>query len=138
MAFERLRVVLMSLVLLAPGCAAGQSGTPDLLGRAWVAEDIGGRGVVDRARSEITFTAEGRAQGSGGCNRFSGSYTRDGTTLRLGAIAATRMACPPALMDQESRFLAALSEVRGWRVENGLLHLTDASGATVIRAGAQR
>ncbi|WP_237213135.1 YbaY family lipoprotein [Falsiroseomonas oryziterrae] len=130
--------VELRLVRAREAAAQSAPAPQDLVGPAWVAEDIGGRGAVDRARSEITFTPDGRVQGSGGCNRFAGSYTREGATLRIGQVAATMMACAPALSDQERRFFAALEAVRGWRVENGLLHLTDASGATVIRAAAQR
>jgi putative lipoprotein len=104
-----------------------------LIGHAWVAEDIGGRGVMDRLRTEITLSPEGRAHGSGGCNRFTGSYELDGASLRFGRMASTRMACAPAAMEQERRFHEALAAVAGWRLEGGLLHLTDAAGASLIR-----
>ncbi|WP_198378607.1 META domain-containing protein [Neoroseomonas rubea] len=103
------------------------------LGATWVAEDIGGRGVVDRARVELALLPDGRAAGRGGCNRFTGGYAVDGTALRFGALAATRMACAPALMEQEQRFFAAMADVRGWRIEHGRLLLTDAGGGVVLR-----
>jgi hypothetical protein len=46
---------------------AGATETPGdagLVGPTWVAEDIEQRGVIDRLQSHVTFTAEGRAQGS--------------------------------------------------------------------------
>ena len=52
-----------------PG-AAGAGDEPVLVGPTWVAEDIGSRGVIDDLQSHITFTAEGQAHGSGGCNKF--------------------------------------------------------------------
>lgn len=109
------------------------SGDAGLVGPVWVAEDITGRGVVDRLQSTITFGADGRAYGSGGCNRFTGGYTLDGTSLRIGQMAQTNMACVEAAMDQEQRFHQALGAVRGFRIENGILHLTDDRGATVLR-----
>ena len=111
----------------------GARAEPGLVGPNWIAEDIAGRGVVDRLRTELTLTAEGRAHGTGGCNRFAGGYTLDGPRLRFGAMAMTNMACAPAAMDQEQRFMAALAEVQGWRIANGILHLTGAGGTTVIR-----
>lgn len=111
----------------------GARAEPGPVGPTWVAEDIAGRGVVDRLRTELTLTAEGRVHGTGGCNRFAGGYTLDGPRLRFGAMAMTNMACAPAAMDQEQRFMAALAEVQGWRVANGILHLTGAGGTTVIR-----
>ena len=116
------------------GGAARPALPTGLVGPTWVAEDIGGRGVVDRAQSVIVFDARGRVNGRAGCNRFMGGYTADGTALRLGSLGTTRMACvPEALADQEQRFLAALDSVRGWRIERGLLFLTDGAGNDVLR-----
>lgn len=104
-----------------------------LVGPAWVVEDIAGRGVVDRLRTDISFSEEGRAFGSGGCNRFTGGYALDGAALRFDRMASTQMACAPAAMDQERRFHEALEAVRGWRMEGSVLHLTDAAGTTLLR-----
>jgi heat shock protein HslJ len=90
--------------------------------------------VVDRARISIAFDGRGRVAGSGGCNRFAGGYTLEGAALRFGQLAGTMMACVPALGEQEQRFHVALAEVRAWRIDNGLLQLTNASGVVVIRA----
>jgi putative lipoprotein len=114
--------------------AAGSTGNADkLVGPTWVAEDIGGGGVIDRLQSSISFTAEGQVHGSGGCNNFTGRYTLDGKTLSLGPLASTRKACPPAIMEQEARFLEALGKTRTYRFENGLLFLLDAQGSPVTR-----
>ena len=96
-----------------------------------------------RRRSAARAAAEGVAStphphrrpprrcGSGGCNSFRGSYSLDGGTFRFGPIAATRRACPPPQMQQETRFFAALEATRGVRVEDGALLLLDAAGATL-------
>jgi putative lipoprotein len=109
---------------------------PALVGTNWVAEDIEGKGVLDRARSSLLLGDDGHASGLGGCNRFNGGYTLAGDRLGFGAIAATMMACSPALGEQEQRFFRALGAVQGWRIETGLLHLLDATGATLIRLAA--
>jgi putative lipoprotein len=114
--------------------AGGGSGDPAaLIGPTWVAEDIHGRGVIDNLQSHITFMADGRAHGSGGCNNFTGGYRLEGAVLELGPLAGTRKACPPAIMNQEAAFYEALGETRGYRFENGLLFLLDAGGAEVMR-----
>ncbi|MBP0462528.1 META domain-containing protein [Roseomonas sp. PWR1] len=102
-------------------------------GAPWTVEEIAGRGVDDRPPVELVLLPEGRAGGTGGCNRFTGGYTLDGAALRFGALAATRMACAPALMEREQRFFAAMAEVRAWRIEHGRLLLTDAGGGVVLR-----
>jgi heat shock protein HslJ len=89
-----------------------------LIGTSWRAEDIGGRGVIDSAQTTITFDAEGRVAGSGGCNRYFGPVTVESSTISFGDLGATRMACVPALMDQEQKFFDALSATRSYRFDD--------------------
>lgn len=128
-------VVVLALVVVVVGCGAGggekaaDEAAPaepstevavagaadvDLIG-AWLLEDLGGSGVMDMAQTTIEFDGEGRVFGSGGCNRFTGTYTFEDGVLAFGPLAATKMMCPEAVMDQEDRFLGALGEVE--RVE---------------------
>jgi heat shock protein HslJ len=111
--------------------AAGEN--PQLAGTAWLAEDIGGRGVIDRARSTMEFKEPGQVGGLAGCNRYFGAVTLEGDAISFGNLAATRMMCPEALMDQEQRFLEALAAAR--RVElthEGLILLVYADAAEPI------
>jgi heat shock protein HslJ len=84
--------------------------TIDLEG-AWVLEDLAGRGVVEPVRTTINFEAAGRVFGSGGCNRFTGSYTFEDGVLAFGPLAATKMMCLDGVMEQEDRFHKALAGV---------------------------
>ena len=54
---------------------------------------------------------------------------------RFGPIISTKMACAPAIMDQESHFLSALADTRLWRIDEtrDKLILVDAHGMTVLR-----
>lgn len=90
---------------------------PSLIGSAWLAEDIGGRGVIDRAQTTMTFDPEGQINGSGGCNRYFGPVSIDGTAISFGSLGATRKACVPALMDQEQKFFGALAMTRSYRFD---------------------
>lgn len=107
-------------------------------GGTWLVEDIQSRGVLDYLQTTLQIAGDGGVSGFGGCNRYFGDAEIDGDQIRFGALGSTRMACPAAVMDQESRFFAALELVRRWRVEpTGLLHLLDNEGATVIRLSLQ-
>ncbi len=106
------------------GARCGDGPRASLGGVPWVVEDIGGRGIVDRSRVTLAFDGAGRVSGHASCNRFTASYTRDDDMLTIGPAAATRMACPPALMNQERAFLDALERVRRFAI--------DASGALVL------
>ncbi|MBU3032012.1 YbaY family lipoprotein [Paracoccus marinaquae] len=100
----------------------------------WLAEDILGGGVIDNARTVLEIADDGAVGGSGGCNRFSGTATISGDTIRFAQLAATTRACIPALMEQEQRFFRALDAARGWRIdaERDKLVLLDKDGQTLI------
>lgn len=120
---------------MQPACS------PSLLGRApprlrrgsWLAEDINGGGVIDRSQITLQFSADGKVTGTGGCNRYMGQATVKGDAITFGPMAATRMACTPAVMDQENKFHAALETVRSWRIAQGELFLRDGDGNVVLR-----
>jgi heat shock protein HslJ len=121
-----------------PGPAlAASAATPAALfplgGTAWRVEEIEGRLPEDRAAPTLAFDGSRRVNGSTGCNRYFAPLTVGGSTLEVGQIAATRMACPPAILDQEGRFVKALAAVRGYRLEGATLWLLDAAGRTLLR-----
>lgn len=104
-----------------------------LIGK-WLAEDITGHGVIDRAQSTLEITLDGSVSGNTAVNRYGGKAKIEGQTLKFGPLATTRRAGPPALMDQESKFIGALEKVAGYRLEEtGLLYLIDANGQDLIR-----
>jgi putative lipoprotein len=107
---------------------------PSPVGR-WLAEDIGGRGVIDRVQTVLEIDAGGVVTGSGGCNRIHGTATIAGERITFGQIASTRMACPPAVMDQESKFLLALRDTRSFQLDlqRHKLILFDAAGTAISR-----
>ena len=83
-----------------------------MLGTAWLAEDIGGRGVIDRARSTMEFVKPGQVGGLASCNQYFGAVVLDGGTIAFGNLAATRKLCTEPLMVQEQRFLKALAQAK--------------------------
>ena len=93
----------------APRSGAGEA---DMLGTAWLAEDISGRGVDDGTRSTMEFVKPGQVGGVAGCNRYFGPLVLDGGTIAFGNLAATRMMCAKPVMVQEQRFLKALAQAK--------------------------
>lgn len=89
------------------GCAGDPA---RLLMGDWVVTALAGTALPKGADVTMTFDA-GRIAGLSACNRYSGSYTLSGEGLAFGAIAGTRMACPPPLMETEAAVLAALARV---------------------------
>jgi heat shock protein HslJ len=122
--------------MIAAGCA-GTEAEPapplaELVGATWRAETIAGRPVMDNAASTLTFVSAERVAGLAACNRYSGPLRIADGRVAVGPLAATRMACAPALMDQETRFLTTLERVERIRLDGPflLLHATGDSEPT--------
>ena len=119
---------------------AGCGGDPATLlqGGEWTVETIAGAPLVAGSSVTLTFDAEGHAYGKASCNRYTGGYKLTGEGLNLGPLASTMMACTTELMDQESRFLELLAQVRDFAVaDDGALSLRAADGRAIAarRAG---
>lgn len=104
---------LLAVALLS-GCASQPDGLPEE--RALRVEWIGERPLIDRSHLTITLGADGRAYGTTGCNHWFASYQLHGQHLRFAQPGSTRKLCAPALMEQEQRFLEALSQVERWDI----------------------
>lgn len=89
----------------------------DGLQGTWLAEDIGGGGVMDYLQTTLQIRPDGSFSGSGGCNNYRGNAQINGNAIRFGPAAATFKACTPAAMDQELKFHTALGEVRSWEID---------------------
>lgn len=113
-------------------CIKQTAEATEITGGTWRVEDINRRGVVDIALTSLEFTLDGRVSGRGGCNHYTGSYTRDGDTLTFGPLAATQKACAPALGDQEQKFFQVLSSPVTVSFDaTGALILTNAEGQSI-------
>jgi heat shock protein HslJ len=72
----------------------------------------------------IHFEIDG-VRGFAGCNRFTAPVKEVSPgVIQIGAVAATKMACPPEQMDLEQAFLAELGKVSGYTFMAGQLALT--------------
>jgi putative lipoprotein len=102
-----------------------------IMGIEWIAAEIQGLPADAAVRSTLRLEPDGRAYGSGGCNRFTGGARIEGSTLALGPLASTRMACAPPQGPQEDRYLQALNAARRYEIVEGRLRLLDANGAVL-------
>ncbi len=109
-----------------------------LIGK-WLIEDIAGQGVVDNSQSTLEINDDNSISGDTSVNYFFGQAKIDGDQVSFGQMGATRRAGPPALMDQETKYLAALNKVARYEVDdNGLLHLFDQSDEELLRASSTK
>ena len=84
--------------------------------------------------------AKGQVSGNGGCNTFSGSYTLNGNSIKIGPLAATQRAClEDDITTQEQQYLAALELADTFTVTGARLDLQRADGGiavTFVKAGS--
>jgi heat shock protein HslJ len=89
----------------------------DLSGSQWRLEDIGGAGVIDNSQATLAFPEAGKIAGNDSCNRFFGSAEIKGDTIKLSPLGATRMACPEAVMNQETKYLRTLQSAERFELK---------------------
>ena len=114
----RLASLAVPALLALTACAMpGATAPAPLVGSEWQLEDLGGRGVLDRVQATLAFPEAGRVAGNSSCNRFFGSYTLMQDRVAFGQLGGTRMACPEAVADQETRYLDALQKAQRLEVQ---------------------
>ena len=106
---------------------------PKQLVGTWLAEDIGGGGVIDNLQSTLEIREDGTYGGMAGCNHFTGTFSLSGAKITFGPAASTRKMCVPAVMDQEQKFLKALSSELSWMIDGSKLVLGKAGGAAAVK-----
>jgi copper homeostasis protein (lipoprotein) len=77
-------------------------------------------------------SADGRAAGSNGCNRFMAGYTVEDDRIQFSPAATTRMACP-GTDELARRFDDALASAVRWRVLGEQLEFYDDGGRLLAR-----
>jgi heat shock protein HslJ len=114
------KAILFALTVLAPPCAHAASA---LDGTEWQLEDLAGQSVLADAQATLAFAADGKISGKGSCNRFFGTATLADGRISIGPLGATRMACAPAVDEQEIRYLQALGAAERFTLEGPYLRI---------------
>ena len=128
----RLASLLLALALV-PACLSNFGPAP-IENVAWrLVELFGEKVAVPEGAEAPSLRFDGASQtvsGSTGVNRINGGYLLDGDALHFGALASTRRAGPPELMELETRFLKALERTQSTRLDGNTLELRE--GDTVL------
>jgi heat shock protein HslJ len=130
-------LVVERFISLSPQGSCGRApGKHPLRGTYWKLVRLGEAPVqvsAGQAEPHLVFASDAlQVSGSGGCNRIAGGFTLEGDRVHLGRLAATMMACPNG-MQQEQRFLESLNQVERYRMSGQQLELLDSSGKVLAR-----
>ncbi len=108
-------LALAVAAVLASATGAGAHSGGYLINETFQVETIGGSAVT--AEQTMAFGVDGTVSGSAGCNTYGTGVRIDGHEIEIGKPRVTRRACPPPVMQDETRFLQALDAVRAYDVE---------------------
>ena len=91
----------------------------------WMLVELGGTPVEvepdERLPHLVLDLEEAHVSGSGGVNRFTGTFALSEVELRFGPLATTRMAGPEPAMQRERAFLDALGRVTSYSLDGRML-----------------
>jgi heat shock protein HslJ len=124
-------LLVFAVATALAGLAVAQSAP--LAGSEWRPIEIDGGAVGEDTKAFIGFGDEGKVQGSGGCNRFVGSYKVDGDGIAFGPLASTRMLCPDPVQKDEDRLFAALARAAKFARDGTDLTLSDDAETPLVR-----
>jgi heat shock protein HslJ len=124
-------LIVAALAVLLSGCCACRRGgsVAPLVDTPWKLSQLGGITLTETRPEAYTMTlgADGRVSGTGGCNRFSGTFARtetgraSGTLAMGGDMISTRMMCLDGT--REAEFLSMLAEVDSYSIDGARLLL---------------
>jgi heat shock protein HslJ len=136
--FSRLTILaaLTLVALVLPSVAnADDAPTDPLIETEWYLSANNTVPTMEGTSITLSFDENGQMGGSSGCNFYEGNYTIDGNTLQFGSIARSLMGCLADVLQQETRYFAALSQVTGYRrigPDRLVLELSDGSALVFV------
>ncbi len=122
---------LMLLLVFNVSCSSNHSpmtNTPapsanvstSLVGTDWLLTHLAGTPVIANSKASLSFLEGGRAAGNGSCNRFTGTFSVTGDSIKLGPFASTRMACMDGgVSTQEDKYLKILGAAKRYEIKDG-------------------
>jgi heat shock protein HslJ len=111
---SRLVFAAVTCALLGVGAAAAEHKGLD--GTSWQLLQLGPNGALSENLPTLSFSADGKVSGSGGCNTFTGTVTTSGMVIKFGPLTATKKSCSDAVNKQEATYLKALKKAQTYEI----------------------
>ncbi|RZS76529.1 META domain-containing protein [Pseudobacter ginsenosidimutans] len=117
----------MAVTLLMAACSNSMNttgGNHKLEGTSWKLTSLSSiTGDLPKTPKEVTLQLDtGRVYGSGGCNRYFGSYSLNGSSLKFNGVASTKMFCQGA-MEVEDGLMQSINNTDGYFIQGKWLSL---------------
>ncbi len=117
--------LLLFIPVLIFSCAGNRVQKLNVLpDRTWKLVELDGRTIEysgERHPYAVFKTADSRVYGSGGCNRYSGSFKVSGQKITISQLISTKMACME--IDYENVFLRTLESSDEFVISGDSLYL---------------
>ena len=104
-----------------------------LAGTSWRAEAIEGEAVLPGTDTTVEFGFEAGIAGNTGCNPYVSRVFLERGSMRFENVLTAEMDCSAQFLEQERRFVQALTAVRRLRLASDWLVLLDENGAVLIK-----
>ena len=130
--------LMLAVVLALAACGVWGSNTGDPLdSTSWILYAYRKTAPVPGTQITARFE-EGQVTGSSGCNTYFGAYEVSGSSITIGPVGMTEMACldPEGAMEQEREYLERLANAQTFRLTDGRLQIfwTDHEALTFVQA----
>lgn len=117
----------LTATLLMTACSGGMSPTGsnhNLEGTSWKLTRLSSiSGELPKTAREVTMRLDsGRVSGNGGCNRYFGSYSLNGSSVKFNGVASTKMFCQGA-MEVEDGLMQTINNTDGYYIRGKWLAL---------------
>ncbi|MBM7845172.1 META domain-containing protein [Herpetosiphon giganteus] len=110
----------------------------NLIGSRWNVLTINGQPLVGQNALPFTIESASTVSGNSGCNSYGGPISIDGSTMQIGPLVSTLMACADNdVQTQEIALLRAFEQVRSYQQTDANLSLLDEQGTVVVTLAKQ-
>ena len=139
-------------ILLIFSCSSMNTSTPSgnkdmmanfkrLENTSWQLVDISGEKIITKNINgketgiiTLDISDDDRISGSGGVNRYFGSYTVDNGIIKMSSVGSTKMMGPEDLMKVEEKYFSILQNVTGFEIrDSGILVLNSDAGSLTFK-----
>lgn len=128
--------LLLAGALTAPlvACQLIPAGGPSLEGTIWQVTELHGEpfAVPGDRPFFLRLRRDGRFSAYAGCNALGGTYSRDGSTLRVGPFDSLTIICAPPQMVLEHAVMMAMEGASSYTLAGGVLRLRNPIGTVLI------